>query len=211
MHPLFLLDFFGIVVFAVSGTLKASRNRMDVLGCVFVGTMTGIGGGTVRDVLLGATPVFWIDKPVYVLLCLAGAGLALGASWLGLRRAPYINWADAVGLAVFAVLGTQAALQAGAPVLPAVVLGAITATFGGIVRDVLCAEVPLVLRGEIYATAALVGGAAFVLVQSLGLGGDVAALLGALAAFLVRAAAIAFGLSLPRMRPATATRPSDMR
>jgi uncharacterized membrane protein YeiH len=197
---LYALDLLGVVVFAVSGGLEAARKQLDPVGFLFLAAVTGIGGGTLRDLLLDRGPVFWVGQPYYLWLTSA-AGLAVFfiARHVERRRAALL-WADAVGLAVFSVLGAQTALDAGAGAGVAILMGTMTATFGGLIRDVVCAETPLLLRREIYATAAAAGAAVLVLLQALGLPGPLAAGAGLAAAFSIRALALAFGLSLPSYR-----------
>lgn len=194
------LDLAGVAVFAASGALAASRKQMDLVGFLLIATVTGIGGGTIRDLLLGTAPVFWIAAPAYPFLCAGVAtALFLAAPFLESRFRALL-WADAVGLATFCVIGAERALAAGAPAGVAVLMGVITATFGGLVRDVLCAEVPLILRREIYATAAAAGAAAYVVLHAAGMARPVTVLAAFLAAFAIRAIGIAFGLSLPSYR-----------
>lgn len=192
------LDLAGVAVFAVSGALKASQKRMDIFGFLLVGTVTGIGGGTLRDLLLGIRPVFWITEVHYLAICAGAAALTwLIAHKLVGQRQQWLNWADAAGVAAFAVIGAQIALASGTGWAVAVLMGVMTATFGGIVRDVLCAEVPLILQREIYATAAALGAGVYVAALTLGLLPWLAALLAVAAGFSLRAVAILFGLSLP--------------
>lgn len=188
------LDYFGVVVFAVSGALVGGRRRLDPVGFVLVGTVTGIGGGTLRDVLLGATPVFWVEDPTYIMLCVIASLATFFAAGPVAARQGALVWADAVGLATFTVLGTQAALAQQAPAVIAIAMGVMTATFGGIVRDVLCAEVPHILRREIYATAALVGAVVYVALAAVGV--DVRLVMGLAfgAALSVRAFGIVTGV-----------------
>ncbi|MDF2780834.1 MAG: hypothetical protein K0S96_638 [Geminicoccaceae bacterium] len=193
------LDVAGVAVFAASGALTASRQQMDVVGFALVATVTGIGGGTIRDLLLGTGPVFWVFAPSYLFLCVGVAILLFFAAPLLESRFRALLWADAAGLAIFCVIGAEAALRAGSPGSVAVLMGVITATFGGLVRDVLCAEVPLILRREIYATAAAVGAGVYVGLDAAG-----AAPIAAFAtAFGIRAVGLTRGLSLPvyRNRP----------
>ncbi|QDG49463.1 trimeric intracellular cation channel family protein [Persicimonas caeni] len=189
-----LFDYFGIVIFAISGALVGGRRRMDPVGFALVGTVTGVGGGTLRDLVLGVRPVFWVEDPSYIIVCVvASVATYFATSHISsLRRA--LVWADAVGLATFAVLGTQAALaQQVSPVI-AVAMGVMTATFGGIVRDVLCDDVPLILRREIYATAALVGAVVYVGLDWTGLDQTLVMAAGFAAALSVRAFGIVFGV-----------------
>jgi uncharacterized membrane protein YeiH len=197
---LYGLDVTGVAVFAASGALAASRKQMDIVGFVLIATVTGIGGGTIRDLLLGVAPVFWVVAPSYVFLCAGVAVLLFFAASFFESRFRALLWADAAGLAVFCVIGAERALETGAPVAVAVLMGMITATFGGLVRDVLCAEIPLVLRREIYVTAAAAGAAVYAGLFSLGVARPLIALAAFLAAFAIRALGIAFGLSLPSYR-----------
>ena len=135
---------------------------MDVFGVAMIAFVTGVGGGTIRDVLLGSFPVWWIAAPYAVVICIAGAVVATLAQPFIDSRLKALIWADAMGLAVFSVLGAQSALAAEAPAIIAIFMGAVTATFGGVVRDVLLNEPPLILKQDIYATAALIGAAVYV-------------------------------------------------
>ncbi|MBI1392237.1 MAG: trimeric intracellular cation channel family protein [Alphaproteobacteria bacterium] len=192
------LGVIGLFVFAVSGTLTALRNDMDLFGVAMIAFVTGVGGGTIRDVLLGQFPVWWINDALAIPVCLAGAAAATVAQPLFASRLKALIWADAVGLSIFAVLGAEAARNAGAPVGVAIFMGGVTATFGGIVRDVLLNEPPLILKQDIYATAALIGAAAYIGLLAIGAPTDPAALLAAGTTFAIRAAAIVLNLPSPR-------------
>jgi uncharacterized membrane protein YeiH len=194
------LDVFAVAMLAVSGGLSAARRRLDIFGFAVIGTVTGVGGGTVRDLLLGINPILWVEDPVYIAVCVGVSAAMFFAAPYVARRERILLWADALGLAMFSVLGTQRALLHDAAPLIAVVMGVITATFGGMLRDVLCAQVPLIMRKEIYATAAVIGAIGYVGLLQLGLDADVAALAGFAAALFVRGAAITFGWSLPSHR-----------
>jgi uncharacterized membrane protein YeiH len=194
------LDIFAVAMLAVSGGLTAARHRLDIFGFAIIAADSGIGGGTWRDLLLGIHPVLWIEQPVYVGVCICmGAAMFFVAPQVA-RGERILLWADALGLAMFSVLGAQRALEHGASALIAVVMGVVTATFGGMARDVLCAQVPLIMRKEIYATAAVIGAIIFVGARHLGWSQDVAAGLGFAVALFVRGAAITFGWSLPSHR-----------
>ena len=192
------LIYFGDVVFAVSGALVAARYRMDVFGYVLVGTITGIGGGTLRDLLLGRV-VWWTQAPFELLLC-AGAALATYFLMPGVTddeaRRRGIVWADALGLAAFGVVGCHVALQHGSPFIIAVFMGMVTATGGGVIRDVIANRQPMIVRGELYATAALAGSLAYALLLETGLNPAAAQLLAFGLAFALRAAAIVFGIRM---------------
>jgi uncharacterized membrane protein YeiH len=199
-----LLDWAGIAVFAASGALVASRKQMDAVGFVLIAFVTGLGGGTLRDLLLGRTPIFWLSRPELLAIAAGAALLVFFTAHLVESRFKALLWADAVGLALYAVLGAEIALIAGADPWAAVALGVVTATAGGIIRDVVCNELPLILRREIYITAAAAAAATYVVLRLAPLPRDVALVAGILVGFAMRGAAIAFGWSLPpyRARPA---------
>ncbi len=201
------LDWIGIAVFAITGALVASRKQMDIVGFAFLGTVTGIGGGTVRDLVLGQTPVFWVKEPLYLLVCVGCSILVFFAAHVPKSRLVLLFWLDAVGLALFSVLGAEKALAHG-PVVAAT-MGVVTATMGGMIRDILGGESPVILRREIYATAALAGAVAYLLAL-LVLPREPALLMGFLAAFGLRGLALARGWSLPTYKPREARRPEDV-
>ena len=156
---LYWLDIFGVIVFALSGALMAGRYQLDPFGVAVLAAVTAIGGGTIRDVILD-TPVFWTVDPIYLYVILVTAVLTIVLIRQP-KRIPkrFLMIADAFGLALFAVLGTQKALTLGSPIPVAIVMGMITGVAGGMIRDVLCNVIPMILRQEIYATAAILGGA----------------------------------------------------
>lgn len=194
-----LLTWAAVAVLAVAGALSASRKQLDPVGFMFVACLCAFGGGTVRDVILNQ-PVFWLAAPDMVALAAGLAILVFFTAHRVERRFVLLLWADAVGLGLFAVLGAEAAARAGASPWVAVLMGTITATAGGILRDIVCAEIPLILRREIYATAAALGAAVFVILLEADTGRTLAITAGGLAAFAARAAAIATGWSLPAYR-----------
>jgi uncharacterized membrane protein YeiH len=187
----------GVALGAVTGVLDAGRKGMDIVGACAVGLATAAGGGTVRDLLIGR-PVFWVANQSYLLT-------ALGASLLTFFLVRAIRMParlflipDALCLALFTVSGTQIALNIGAPWLVATVMGIVTGTVGGVLRDVLCNDIPLIfLPGEFYAIAAFAGAATVVGVHFLGYGDHIAAIAGFLAAAILRLAAMAFRLRSP--------------
>jgi uncharacterized membrane protein YeiH len=163
------VDLAGVAVFAVSGTLMAFKKHMDGFGVVVLASVTAIGGGTLRDMILDL-PVFWVQDPSFFYAIIAAALLTI--IWLRLsHKFPlrYLLFADAIGLAFFNVMGLQKALSYGASPLIAIVLGTMTGVFGGLLRDVICREIPLVLRGELYATACILGGGSYIICNLLGL------------------------------------------
>lgn len=195
---LYVLDLFGTAVFAVSGCLAAARRRMDVFGAVVLGTVTALGGGTIRDVLLGVRPVFWIAQPVYLWVVLAASLV----TFVGLRvgRVPRraLMLSDAVGLSVFTIIGCAVAIPLVESALVVVLMGMVTGVAGGITRDLLAAEVPLIFRREVYATASLAGGLLYLLALQFKFASIVAVTVGVAATLLIRLAAIRGGLMLPR-------------
>ncbi|WP_336489892.1 trimeric intracellular cation channel family protein [Methylobacterium nigriterrae] len=194
------LDWIGVIVFTVTGALAASRKEMDFVGFAVLGTATGIGGGTLRDLLLGL-PVFWTVQPAYLLTCLLVAGLVFFTAHIPQSRYRYLLWLDALGLALFAVAGAEKSLQVGASPLVAIVMGVVTATFGGVIRDLLGGESPVILSREIYASAAGAGAAVFAILTALDIPREFALGIGFAVALLVRAATLRFGWTLPRYRP----------
>jgi uncharacterized membrane protein YeiH len=163
-HFIFLLDILGIVAFAATGAMLAARKEMDVFGALVLAFVTGIGGGTLRDLILDV-PVFWLTQPHYLWACLAGFLLVYIALYRfhSVPRAT-INFVDAVGLGVFTVLGAQKTLALGHNEAVAVIMGMLTGCGGGMIRDVLANQVPIVLsRKRLYATASLLGGLIFVI------------------------------------------------
>jgi uncharacterized membrane protein YeiH len=192
------LDYAAVFVFAATGALAAARGRHDIITFAFFAAVTGVGGGTLRDLLIGA-PVFWVERPWYLAYCV----IAAVAVWvLGPRtfRERLLVWLDALGMAAYAVVGAAKALALGVGPAPAVVMGVMTATFGGIIRDVLAREPSILLRREIYITAALAGAGTFTALAQLGVRPLIAGLAGFAAALALRGCAILFGLSLPAFR-----------
>jgi uncharacterized membrane protein YeiH len=195
-----LLDYAGVAVFAATGALAAARHKHTIVTFAFFAAVTGVGGGTLRDLLIGA-PVFWVHKQAYLAVCL---GMAVAVWLTRAARWPFaaLLWVDAVGMAAYAVIGTAKAMSFGVPPLAGIVMGVLTATFGGIVRDVLANEPSILLRPEIYLSAAAAAAAVFVVLSALGLAPFVAGAIGAAAGFVIRAGALRFGWTLPGYRRA---------
>lgn len=201
MHPETLpplpaaFDYAGVAVFALTGALAAARDRHDIITFWFFAVVTGVGGGTLRDLLIGA-PVFWIGDPAYL-----GIGLVAAiAVWFAaphLERAKTLTWLDAIGLAAYAVIGAGKSLSLGVNPLIAVAMGVLTASFGGVIRDVLAGQPSALLKREITISAALLAAAGFVALNAIGAEPLVAGALGAAAGFGLRAGAIGYGWALP--------------
>lgn len=192
------LDMAGLAVFAASGALQAARARQTIITFCFFAMVTGTGGGTTRDLLIGA-PVFWLHDPVPIAICLAMAALVFFTPrrWWPEHA---LDWCDAVGLAAYAVYGAGKALGYGIPPLPAMVMGVVSATLGGIIRDIVAGVPSIILRPELYVTAAALSSGLFVVLTVAGLPAPWPAVIAALAGFLLRAAAIRFGIGLPAYR-----------
>lgn len=193
----YLLDLFGVFVFALSGALAADRRGMDLFGFIVIALLPALGGGTLRDMIIDA-PVFWLDDRSYLLVATAAAVLTFVAANVIQRVGQWLVWADALGLSLFCVLGAAKTLALGHGIGIAVCMGVISAVVGGIVRDVVCNEVPLVLQQDVYATAAFAGAAGYVGLAQAGVPVQIALWAGAGTCFAVRAAALIWNLSLPR-------------
>jgi uncharacterized membrane protein YeiH len=195
---LVILDFFGIAVFAISGALLAAERRLDFVTFVFFAAVTGVGGGTLRDLLIGA-PVFWVRTNATLLICIGAALLV----WLTSRRrfaGRALLWFDAAGLAAYATYGSAKAIGYGVAPVPAFAMGVLTACFGGIVRDVLAGEPSILMRRELYVSAAALAAGLFVGLSLAGAAMWPAALVAVVGGFALRALAIARGWSLPPYR-----------
>lgn len=192
---LVVLDYAAVAVFGATGALAAARRKHDIVTFGFFAAMTGVGGGTLRDVLIDA-PVFWVLHPSYLVTSIAAGVLIWFAGW-GRRRERLLNWLDALGVAAYSVFGAVKAMSLGVAPLSAIVMGVMTATFGGIIRDVLAEQPSVLLRREVYITAALAGASTFAGLQAVGLPGLAASFVGFLIAFGIRAGAILFHWSLP--------------
>lgn len=195
---IFSLQMAATMVCAVGGALAAGRKRLDVIGVVFVSFVASVGGGSLRDLLLDRNPVFWLAQPSYLTACLVAGAL----TWLYIRRWPapksFLDFVDAFGLALFTTSGIQIAQEMGQGMLICLVMGLVTGVVGGLLRDLLCGEIPSVFRGgELYASAALLGGLVYFLTERLGGGAQLCALFGAATVVSFRLAALYFGWRLP--------------
>lgn len=197
---LYLLDLFGVAAFAVSGALVAGRKSLDLFGVVVVAAVTAIGGGTLRDLLLDRRPIFWIDDPLYLVVIIAATAVVLAYTRVAAPPFNAVLVADAFGLAFFTVLGAEIATRAEVPAIIVVLMGTMTGVAGGVLRDVLCGEIPLILRRHIYATASIAGATADLLLVRAGLGAVPAAIVAMLLVFGLRLGAIFRGFHLPTFR-----------
>ena len=193
------VDIFATLAFAISGALVASRKQMDIVGFAWLAVITGVGGGTVRDLMLGA-PVFWIENSMPLIVCLASAVAVYFTAHLLHSRYTLLLWMDAAGLALVTIAGADKGLALGAAPLVAVVMGVVTGTVGGIIRDLVGHEPSIILRREVYVTASLAGACLYVFM--VGLDGDrvIAVACGLITILAIRGFAIVYGWSLPTYR-----------
>lgn len=200
MTLLSALDFTSVWIFALTGALVASRAQLDPVGFIFLACLTAVGGGTIRDVLINRDPVFWIGNPLYLGVAIAAAALVFVWAPFLENRYRVLIWLDALALAVAVPAGVGVALQAGLSWPVVMVMGVATGCLGGLLRDVICNEIPLVLKsGELYVTAAFAGSAVASAMAAAGL--PFALLVCAAVTFVLRAGGIAFGWRLPSYRP----------
>jgi len=193
---IYWIGLIGIAVFAISGALAAMRQEMDAFGLAVVAVVTAIGGGSTRDIILDV-PVFWVEDPTALYIAIGAAALTPFWGRYLESRMTVLLWADACGLALFAITGTEKALSLGANPAVAITMGVMTATAGGVIRDILCNEVPLVLKTELYALPAIVGGGIYIFMQMLDIDNKICIGVSALIILVIRLVAIRFSLSLP--------------
>ena len=195
---IYALDIFGTFVFAVSGAFRAVRYELDLLGFLTLSLATGVGGGILRDLMLGKTPPAAFRVEAYLLTCLAGGGIVFFSAQKIALRWDWVMAADALGLSVFAALGAASAAEHGLGKIGVVLMAAITASGGGVVRDILVTEIPMVLRADFYATAALAGGVSFLIARGYGFSENIQLFCGAMSTFVLRVAAMRYKIALPR-------------
>ncbi|MGY5800575.1 trimeric intracellular cation channel family protein [Rhizobium hainanense] len=210
MSLLSFLDYAGVALFAATGALAASRKQLDLIGFLFLAAVTGIGGGTLRDIVLGRVPVFWVLNPTYIVICAVVGVLVFFTAHLFESRYRLLIWLDAVGLSAYCVMGAAKGMAATGSPTVAIVTGALTATFGGILRDLLANEPSVLLRPEIYVTASLVGAGVFTAANATMLPLYASAGLGVIAAFAVRGGALWFGWTFPTYHHKPGRHPDDV-
>ncbi|MFT6866150.1 MAG: putative membrane protein YeiH [Cyclobacteriaceae bacterium] len=162
MNILYIIDLLGTMVFAISGAMTASERKLDAFGISAVAFITALGGGTLRDLLIGSTPVAWMNNSLYLIMIIAGITMALlfKQRLQKLRRTFFLF--DTIGIAVFTVLGLQKSLDIGISPSISILMGMVSAVFGGVIRDIVCNEIPLIFRKEIYALTCIAGGILYV-------------------------------------------------
>jgi len=188
------LSLAGTVVFAWTGVLAGYRKQVDLFGAIVLGVVTAVGGGTLRDLLIGATPAFWLRTPEFLVTAIAASVIAFVASSWRRQTEAILKYADAFGLALFTVLGTEIAISHGLSLPVVMILGMITGCFGGLVRDVMTNRVPYIFTSELYATASLVGATVCWFFRNYE---DSALIVGACVVFAIRYGSIRFGWRLP--------------
>lgn len=210
MNLLGYLDYAGVAVFAATGALSASRKQVDLVGFMFLAAVTGMGGGTLRDIILARGPVFWVLNPTYVLVCIAVAVLVFFTAHLFESRYRLLLWLDAFGLAAYSVMGAAKGLAATGSITVAVVMGTMTATFGGILRDLLAGEPSVLMRPELYITCAMAGACVFTGAHYVGAPLFVSSACGFLTALGIRSGALWFGWTIPPYKARPGRRPEDI-
>ena len=209
VEVLTVLNYAGVVVFAATGALAASRKQLDLIGFLFLAAITGVGGGTLRDLLLDQVPVFWVVEPNYIVACVATGVVVFFTAHLIEWRYRLLIWLDAIGLAAYCVMGAALGLAATGSPTTAMVTGTLTATCGGVLRDLLAEEPSVLLRPEIYISAALAGAGAFTAADALGFPAHVSSAAGFAVALALRGGAIHYGWTIPRYRPRPGRDPDD--
>ena len=192
----------GTSIFAISGALSALGKKMyhDLFGVAFIGFLTAVGGGTTRDIIMGAHPIFWIRDPNYIIVIMIGVGIAIAGRrwWFGRLRRPLIFF-DTLGIGIYTIFGLQKALSLNVNGWAAVLLGLMSALFGGVLRDTLVNDIPLIFEKHVYATACLAGALLYMLGRELGIDPNLNFLISAVGITLLRLFAIRYGWTLPRI------------
>jgi uncharacterized membrane protein YeiH len=191
------LDFFGVAVFAISGALTAGHKKLDIFGVMVVALITCLGGGTIRDLILNSHPVIWVENTNYLLVGILSAFSTFLVVRLYQIPMRLLEVCDAIGLAFFTIAGMQKAQMLGHSPEISLLMGVMTGVAGGILRDTLCNEIPLIFHKEIYALAAITGGALFLLIQYFGVGSEISMIIGMLTILTLRLTGIFMGLSMP--------------
>jgi len=196
-----VLDILGTIAFAISGALSAMNRRLDLFGIFIIAFVTAIGGGTIRDVLIGSTPVMWMENVLYIYLI----GFVTILAIVFRNKLNYLKKSlflfDTIGLGVFTITGVETGIQNNLDPIISVALGAVTGTFGGVIRDILCNEIPVIFRKEIYATACLIGALAYVILYDMGVNADIIYVVTSLTVICIRIIVVKYHLTLPSFYP----------
>ncbi len=198
---LYFFDITGTAIFAVTALLAVRKKKLDLFGGIVIGFVTALGGGSIRDLLLGATPVFWVKDTNYVIAAVAFAVLTFFLVQIFKKLTRFWITLDAFGLAVFTAVGVQKALDCQTSYIVAAAMGVITGVAGGMIRDLLVGHIPLILRREIYATAAIAGALGYIAAYSMNISQTISALIAILITFIVRITGVVYKVSLPTIKP----------
>ncbi|EGV44292.1 trimeric intracellular cation channel family protein [Bizionia argentinensis JUB59] len=195
----YAIDILGTIAFAISGVLVALSKRMDLFGILIIASVTAVGGGTLRDVLIGETPVSWMLNLNYIYVILATTILTIifKSKIDYLRKSLFLF--DTIGIGLYTVVGVEKGLSVGLDPIICIALGTMSACFGGVIRDILCNEIPVIFRKEIYATACIVGGLSYFLIRKLPIDDNVVFVIAGLVVIAVRLIAVRFKVSLPSL------------
>ncbi|MFO7719421.1 MAG: trimeric intracellular cation channel family protein [Gillisia sp.] len=192
-----ILDLLGTIAFAISGALAAMHRKLDLFGIFIIAFVTAVGGGTLRDVLLGNTPVMWMENTIYIHLI----GLVTILAIIFRNKINYLKTSlflfDTIGLGIFTITGVETGIQNGFSPTVSIAIGAMTGTFGGVIRDILCNEIPVIFRKEIYATACILGALAFVILHDFGVNTDVTYIITSLIVISIRLVVVKYKIALP--------------
>lgn len=207
------LDLIGTFAFAISGAFRAVKYELDVLGVMVLAVATGVGGGMIRDLLLGHAPPAALQNEVYLLICVCGALVVFLAAPKIAVRWDFVMLADAVGLGVFTAIGAAQAESSGAGIFTVMIMAGLTACGGGVIRDLLVREIPAILTSDFYATASLIGGASFLVLRPLGWTSDARLAVALMVTLCLRLIAMRYGISLPRVKrlPASPSQLTELR
>ncbi|MEM1339494.1 MAG: trimeric intracellular cation channel family protein [Bacteroidota bacterium] len=194
-----IIDILGTIAFAISGVLVALEKRLDLFGVLIIAFVTAIGGGTLRDLLIGNTPVVWMRDATYMITILVTVVFAILFSGQLKYLRKSLFFFDAVGIGLFTLIGIEKGLQAGLLPIMCIALGTMTASFGGVIRDILCNEIPVIFRKEIYATACIIGGMVYFALVALGSPETYSYITSIVVIIAVRLLAVKFGIALPNI------------
>lgn len=195
----YVIDILGTIAFVISGVLVALSKRMDPFGILIIATVTAVGGGTLRDVLIGETPVSWMLNLnyIYVILVTTVSTIIFKSKIDYLRKSLFLF--DTIGIGLYTVVGVEKGINAGLDPIICVALGTMSACFGGVIRDILCNEIPVIFRKEIYATACILGGLTYFLVRKLPIDNNVVFIIAGLVVIVIRLIAVRFKVTLPSL------------
>ncbi|MEH6656559.1 trimeric intracellular cation channel family protein [Leeuwenhoekiella marinoflava] len=191
-----IIDILGTIAFAISGVITATKKRMDLFGILIIATVTSVGGGTLRDLLIGKSPVTWLlNSTVYIIVITTIVGIIFRRQLRYVRKSLFLF--DTIGIALYTITGVEIALLVNLDPVICVALGTITACFGGVIRDILCNEIPVIFRKEIYASACIAGGSLYVILHSYGVSSGINAVISGFVVVLIRTLAVVYELQLP--------------